>query len=597
MFRGKISSLTVDFWVAVDNGRADASQGCTIAKRIQIRLAMERVVTPSDLRKLREGPPDYALIDVREKGEYSLCHLEFASPVPRGDLEWRIREIVPNPAAAIVLYCSDGRRSRMACETLNELGYGNVSYLSGGLEAWQSAGYPTLYGWGVPGKDYGEKIAAFEEIPSITPADLTARQRKGEEFIVLDVRTAGEYENGHLPGAHFIPIGQLPLEAIDLIGEEDKTVIVNCAGRTRSILGAHILRLMGLRKVLALIGGTTVWNMVHGYPLERGREMRADRTPSPRASEAAEAVAGRLSAEEGIPPISLQQLQSLRQSGALHYLIDVRLPREYAAGHIPGAISCQVGLLPLFFEEIIGVRNAPVIMTCDARVRATLAASLCRGMGLPNVSFLEGGVIAWTEAGLPLETGKPSRHVGTPERHVAGFTAARARVKTVAPFALRHRLNRCEGPVILDVRGGGDYAVGHLQGARWLSRSYLELRIGDLVPDKSMPVATVCDDGIRSVLAAATLLDLGYRQVEVLEGGCSAWQAAGYPVEEGLGDAPMSLEEAKGDPFDPFYERRGRLVASREEWEKLLAWIEQLGHKFEREKREGSTSGATTNRR
>lgn len=553
---------------------------------------MARAVTPSDLRKMQEGPPSYALIDVREKGEYTLCHIEWASPVPRGDLEWRIRELVPNLATAIVLYCSDGRRSRMAGETLERLGYQNVGSLNGGLEGWQAAGHPALYGWGVPGKDYGERISAFEDIPSIAPADLAARQQNGEQFVFLDVRTAGEYENGHLPGAHFVPIGQLPLEAMDLIGEGNQTVIVNCAGRTRSILGAYILRRMGLRKVLALIGGTTVWNMVQGYPLEQGRDARADHTPSPGARQAAAAFAERLATEDGLPATPLWQLQSLQQSGALHYLIDVRLPGEYAAGHIPDAISCQVGLLPLFFEEIVGVRNAPVIMACDARVRAVLAASLYRGMGLPNTSFLEGGTVAWTEAGLPLETGKPERHIGRPERQVPGLTEARAHVNAVTPFALQHRLEHSNAPVILDVRGGGDYAIGHLPGARWLSRSYLELRLGELVPDKSVPVVTICDDGIRSVLAAATLRDLGYQQVEVLEGGYPAWQSAGYPVEEGLGDAPLTLEEAKGDPFDPFYARRGALVASREEWEKLLAWIEQLGHKFEREKREGGAKSS-----
>ncbi|HEX2172625.1 MAG TPA: rhodanese-like domain-containing protein, partial [Dehalococcoidia bacterium] len=168
---------------------------------------------------------------------------------------------------------------------------------------------------------------------------------------------------------------------------------------------------------------------------------------------------------------------------------------------------------------------------------------------------------------------------GPAERRVPGLDEARAQAKTVSPAELSPRLQAADAPIVLDVRGSGDYAMGHLPGARWLSRGYLELRIGELAPDKGRPIVLVDGDTIRVYLAAATLRDLGYGDVAVLEGGFPAWQAAGLPIEEGLADAPATIEEAKGD-VDPFF-RRGILARTREDMIRYLEWEEELGRKYE----------------
>jgi len=121
--------------------------------------------------------------------------------------------------------------------------------------------------------------------------------------------------------------------------------------------------------------------------------------------------------------------------------------------------------------------------------------------------------------------------------------------------------------------------LGHIAGSRWLSRSYLELRIADIAPDKSAPIVLADGDGIRAYLAAATLRDLGYPRVRVLEGGIPAWRSAGLPLEEGLTGCEATLEEAKGDA-NPF-ERRGILARDRAEMIQYLEWEEELGRKYE----------------
>lgn len=532
---------------------------------------MARLLSPAELVARRSGPADDALIDVRERGEFNLAQIAGASPVPRGDLEWRLLQLVPHPAVPIVFYCSDGRRSALAAETAERLGYQDVAVLDGGLAAWGAAGQPIIEGWGVPGKDYGEKIAVVENIPQITPEELAARRQQGERFVILDSRTIPEYEASHLPGAYAVPGGQLPLEVLDLAGSGDATIVVNCAGRTRSILGAHLLRKMGLDNVTAFKNGTMAWQMA-GFELERGPDPRADRTPSPAARAATEAFADRLIAAENLESMTPDELRALQKSGELHYVIDVRLPHEYEAGHIPGSAACQAGQLALLSEQLVGVKTAPIVMTCGGRVRGVIAASLFRDLGFPRVSFLDGGTTAWAAAGYSLETGP--RPIEVP-----GLAAARAKVRPASVAEVAKSLAQTPAPVVLDVRGSGDYAMGHLPGARWLSRGYLELRVGELVPDPATPIVVGDGDGIRGPLAAATLQDLGYRDVTLLAGGFPAWQAAGQPTADGLAGTPATLDEAKGD-VDPF-NRRGILARTKEDMIRYLEWEEKLGEKYE----------------
>ena len=79
-----------------------------------------------------------------------------------------------------------------------------------------------------------------------------------------------------------------------------------------------------------------------------------------------------------------------------------------------------------------------------------------------------------------------------------------------------------------------DFARGHIPGARWVPRGWLEWQIGDYVPSTAARVVVACGDGRQSLLAATTLRELGYAHAAALDGGMAAWRAAGQPVEEGL---------------------------------------------------------------
>src|SRR5262249_48311812 len=90
-----------------------------------------------------------------------------------------------------------------------------------------------------------------------------------------------------------------------------------------------------------------------------------------------------------------------------------------------------------------------------------------------------------------------------------------------------------------------EFSAGHVPGSRWLSRSWLELRVDEIAPDKTKAVivSSRSTDIAGPFLAAATLLDRGYADVRVLEGGIDAWSASGRPGEKGL----AGVEQAPDD--------------------------------------------------
>ncbi|MGZ6123609.1 MAG: ThiF family adenylyltransferase, partial [Myxococcales bacterium] len=96
-------------------------------------------VTPLDLSRQTPRP---AIVDVREKQETDAGTLPGAKVVPRGFLELRIEETVPDRGADVVLYCAGGTRSLLAAKTLQEMGYTRVRSMAGGFSAWKDAGLP-----------------------------------------------------------------------------------------------------------------------------------------------------------------------------------------------------------------------------------------------------------------------------------------------------------------------------------------------------------------------------------------------------------------------------------------------------------------------
>jgi rhodanese-related sulfurtransferase len=131
-------------------------------------------------------------------------------------------------------------------------------------------------------------------------------------------------------------------------------------------------------------------------------------------------------------------------------------------------------------------------------------------------------------------------------------------------------LQAAKPAVVIFVDTSQDFARGHVPGARWVPRGWLELWIGNIAPAHHTPVVVTCTDGRNAALAGATLQDLGYRDVAVLEGGMAAWQQAGLAVEQGLSGVMTP-------PTDTVLSGPDRNFADMMNY---LRWEEALGYKY-----------------
>jgi rhodanese-related sulfurtransferase len=523
---------------------------------------MAAKISPEALKGLLDGSAPFALIDVREAGEYNSSHIPGASPIARRHLELLMPQAVPFRGVPVVLCDDDGRRAELAAATVERLGYGHVSVLDGGINRWVTDGFATEWGTNVPSKDFGEKVEAIYHVPEIEAKELALRMDKGEKFVILDTRTPEEFRRFCIPGGRSVPGGELALRITDIARnvDRDTTIIVNCAGRTRSIIGTRVLQRMGLSNVYGLKNGTAGW-LLAGRQLESGADRVQLPEPSAEGVAAAEAYAARLALEDGVRPLDVKGLASLLERRATEtvYCIDVRTIEEYAAGHIPGFRWFPGGQAVQRSDEVAVVKHCPIVFACDRTARATLIASWYRQMGHPEVYALDGGTTAWAASGRSLET-------GVPDERPVGHDDARGKVKVIAPS----QLSASPPSAVIFVDTSQDFARGHVPGARWVPRGWLELWIGDIVPSKALSIAVTCNDGRSSALAGATLKELGYQQVSIMDGGMAAWQKAGLPVEKGLAGVMAA-------PTDVVLAGPDRNFADMQNY---LRWEEALGYKY-----------------
>jgi len=117
---------------------------------------------------------------------------------------------------------------------------------------------------------------------------------------------------------------------------------------------------------------------------------------------------------------------------------------------------------------------------------------------------------------------------------------ARQIIPEQPPAELKKRLDAGEPVVVIDVRDPDEYRDGSIEAANNISRGFLEFRIGSVASDPSTPLVLYCQTGLRSMLAAKALHDLGYKNVINLQGGFQRWAQSGLPVVK---DTPLTSEQ------------------------------------------------------
>src|SRR5438477_7336769 len=352
-------------------------------------------VTPADVRAMLKDGGEIALLDVREEGVFSEeGHPFFANSLPLSRLELLVRDLAPRKLTRIVVYDGgDENLADRAAAKLTRMGYRDVAVMAGGARGWVAAGYELFTGVNVPSKAFGELVEHRCETPHIAAAELKRRLDAGEEVLIVDSRPIGEFRNMSIPGAFDCPGAELVYRVPDQLRSTDSLVVVNCAGRTRSIIGAQSLRNAGLANpVMALENGTMGWELA-GLELARGRD-EALPPPSPAGLVRARALADQVALKFGIVRIDdamLARFEAEADERTL-YVFDVRSPEEYIAGHLAGSRSAPGGQLVQATDAYMATRNARIVLTDDDGVRAVMTGSWLVQMGCPEVYVLAGGL-------------------------------------------------------------------------------------------------------------------------------------------------------------------------------------------------------------
>ena len=217
---------------------------------------------------------ELALLDAREEGEFGASHLFWAVPCPLSKREIRARALLPRLSTRICCV-DDGRGlAEHLAGWLEKIGATNVAVLDGGTKAWAAAGYVLFSGVNVPSKAFGEWVEHHYGTQSVDAPELKAWLDSGRDMVVLDSRTQEEFTRMSIPSGMSVPGGELVYRIGDLAPDPKTLVVVNCAGRTRSIMGAESLRRAGIpNQVVALRNGTMGWELA-GLRCDRGRAER-----------------------------------------------------------------------------------------------------------------------------------------------------------------------------------------------------------------------------------------------------------------------------------------------------------------------------------
>jgi rhodanese-related sulfurtransferase len=238
---------------------------------------MSRSVSASQLRTLIAQRSELAVLDVREEGVCARKRLFYSSVAPVGRIGLLIDRLVPRLGTPIVLVDTHGEYTPRAAALLERWGYTDVAILEGGVEGWAQAGFEIFSGTNVPGKAFGEVIEHKLHTPNIDALTLKARQDAGDDLVVLDSRPFGEFNTMSIPGGIDCAGAELVYRALATVPSPDTLIVVNCAGRTRSILGAQSLINAGVpNPVAALTGGSMSW-LLEGLELEHGKIRTAPR--------------------------------------------------------------------------------------------------------------------------------------------------------------------------------------------------------------------------------------------------------------------------------------------------------------------------------
>lgn len=204
-------------------------------------------------------------------------------------------------------------------------------------------------------------------------------------------------------------------------------------------------------------------------------------------------------------PMTPAEINALKEKG--HIVLDARDYAPFCAGHVPGAFN--VGSAHNFstYAGWLLPPDRPIILVADADEQGL--AVMLRRVGLDAVAgFLEGGMTAWANSGLPVD-----------------------HIRVISAHDLKKMCDAREHLTLLDVRPEAEWKEAHIEGATHIHMPDVRTRHKEI--DSGGMIAIMCQTGARAAMAAALLQQRGLTQLAVVGGSMSAWTAAGYPTSSG----------------------------------------------------------------
>jgi len=506
---------------------------------------------------LNRDETEVAVIDVRPGGTFGEAHLLWANSLPLTTLEVEVLDRVPRLDTPVVLCgfdaADDGIVSRAAAK-MAQMGYSDLSFLTDGVKGWEAAGFEVFSGVNVPSKAFGEFVEHTYDTPRIPPQELKRMMDEGTDMVVLDSRPMSEYHAMNIPLGVDVPGAELALRVHDIAPDPETTVVVNCAGRTRSIIGCQSLRNAGIpNKVVALENGTMGWHLA-GFDLEYGNTRKYGELTAEgqkRALACAEHVRERFGVRT-IDAVTLAEWQA--DAGRTTYVLDVRDPEEFAEAHVPGSRPAPGGQLVQATDRYVGTLGARIVCVDDNAVRATMTASWLVQIGW-DACVLEPGALEMSESGA----------------HVPAMPEL-PEVPMIVPHQLAARMIQTH---VVDLGNSLAHRNSHIPGSRFAIRANMPENLARLSNDR--PIALTSKDGTIAAFAAADLIAAGFdREIYVLQGGTEAWKASGLPLTDGFENNLDESVDVWYRPYDMDDAQEGAM-------KQYLSWEVNLVAQIERD--------------
>jgi rhodanese-related sulfurtransferase len=532
-------------------------------------MAEAQAINVATARSWLGDGEEVAFLDLREEGPHADGHPLLAVNAPYSRLELDILRLVPRKSTRVILVDGNDGVAVRAARRLGHLGYGDVGTLTGGVTAWSMAGYPLFPSNNVPSKAFAEIVEIDSHTPHVTAAELHEMQRAGKNLKILDSRTVEEFNRFHVPGAVTCPGAELVYRFADLVPDPDTLVVVSCAGRTRSIIGAQSLINAGVpNKVVSLQGGTQGWRLA-GLELERDTH-QAVAPVTPGGAAASEPLAADVAARFGVTSIDRITLAGWRREAARRttYLLDVRTPEEFAAGHLPGSVSAPGGQLVQAIDRWVATRGSRLVLVDDHGTRAVMTAHWLKQLGWDVVTLeraFDGAELERGPGDAPLPS-LPAAAIVTPPEAAALLTDGAASIALGSSAAFR---------------------AGHPPGTVWTIRPRL-LKLPRKILDARRIVVFAEDVGVAK-LAIADLAELSQAQTAIVDGGIPAWRAAGYSLVETTDTPP---DDERIDFIFWNHDRHDSSESSQRAMQNYLQWELDLPGEIEKDGMSGFRIGA-----